>query len=124
VAIPVLVGLAFLWNVILPMVEVGFHPLMPLLALAGALFVWDQRRLGGLKMWRRTRLRLPARMRFRAGRAARTCCLCLDALAGEETSCPGCGAVAHDGCRVEFGRCGTLGCEQVTPRAAEAKAKA
>jgi len=116
VAIPLLVGLAFLADVI-RRCGVGIplgHPLAWVLLFTGGLFLYDQTTLGRQRMWRRRRLPLFARLRFGARRGASICALCHDALGGdvEPEACPDCATVYHPECRAELDRCGTLGCRR------------
>lgn len=58
--------------------------------------------------------------RERDGGAA-SCAYCHDLLGAAPTRCGGCGAEYHAECRIELGRCATLGCSAgVAPRAAPA----
>jgi hypothetical protein len=80
-----------------------------LLALA-AYFV-HQSQLGKEKLWRKTRLPLFARLRFRRERAPQTCAFCHDSLETHVVSCPGCAVAVHAACQAEARGCVTLGCE-------------
>ena len=85
-------------------------PVGLVILLLGVGYFVHQRQLGKERMWRRKRLPLFARLRFRSERAPQTCAFCHDVLDAEHATCPGCAVALHVSCQAEALGCGTIGC--------------
>lgn len=93
------------------MLSTALSPVGLVLLLLTAGYFVHQSQLRKERLWRRKRLPLFARLRFRKERAPQTCAFCHDALQTDQVACPGCEVAMHASCRAEALGCGTLGCE-------------